>query len=435
MRENTNLMTKDTLGLNNLYKNIWWNTNKDFPKLDGKVSYFEKIKMEKQTDKFINEIIKIIESFPNEEAKRKQWRDRFNDIVDEFINKSPLINSKDKEILLSRELLKSTEEFINVAKTFDSNISAEDIGQAMRNVWIMNILQMLFGMKVSFTDSIFGYSMLYPYTDNYLDNPEISKEEKANTNKRLEKRLKGHLIESNNEYEKKVFELVSKIENTFDRETYTEVFQSLIYIYNGQVKSMIQQGKRTSPYETDILGISIEKGGSSVLADGYLVKGKLNYEEARFCYGYGILLQICDDLQDATEDLENNHMTIISQLAEKWDLDNITNGLINFTINLIEDVECFQCKNIKELKQLIKKNCLQLIYFAIAANKNLYSKSYFKEIEKYFPYRRRYMIKLFDKLKKKFSNMKESYNGVSIEEIIKYGLLDEEVNFDLIYDN
>ncbi len=45
------------------------------------------------------------------------------------------------------------------------------------------------------------------------------------------------------------------------------------------------------------------------------------------------------------------------------------------------------------------------------------------------------MIKLFDKLKKKFSNMKESYNGVSIEEIIKYGLLGEEVNFDLIYDN
>jgi hypothetical protein len=128
-------------------------------------------------------------------------------------------------------------------------------------------------------------------------------------------------------------------------------------------------------------------------------------------------------------------MTIISQLAEKWDLDNITNGLINFTINLIEDVECFQCENIKEIKQLIKKNCLQLIYFAIAANKNLYSKSYFKEIEKYFPYRRKYMIRLFDKLKKKFSNMKESYNGVSTEDIIKYGLLGEEVNFDLIYNN
>ncbi|HAG42157.1 MAG TPA: hypothetical protein DCL31_00575 [Clostridium sp.] len=65
MRENMNLMTKDGLGLSDLYKNIWWNTNKGFPKLDGKVSYFEKIKMEKQTDKFINEIIKIIESFPN----------------------------------------------------------------------------------------------------------------------------------------------------------------------------------------------------------------------------------------------------------------------------------------------------------------------------------------------------------------------------------
>lgn len=31
--------------------------------------------------------------------------------------------------------------------------------------------------------------------------------------------------------------------------------------------------------------------------------------------------------------------------------------------------------------------------------------------------------------------MKESYNGVSIEEIVKYGLLGEEVNFNLIYDN
>ncbi|GAA0122972.1 MAG: hypothetical protein KID00_01230 [Clostridium argentinense] len=428
-------MAKCILELNDLYKNIWWSTNKDFPKLDKKISYFEKIKMEKHTDKFINEFMNSLESFPKEDKKRILWRDKFNSIIDEFINNTSLISSKDREILLNKELIKSTEAFIKAAKKFDDNISSEDIGQAMRNVWIMNILQMLFDMDIVFTDSIFAYSMLYPYTDNYLDNPQISKEEKINTNKRLKKRLEGQSIEPNSEYEKKVFNLVSKIENTFKREDYPEVFQSIMCIYNGQVKSMIHQGKITSPYEVDILGISMEKGGSSVLADGYLVKGKLNEEEIKFCYGYGILLQICDDLQDATEDLRNNHMTIISQLAKKWDLDNITNGLINFTINLIDNVECFQCKNIKEIKQLIKKNCLQLIYFAIAANKNLYSKSYFKEIEKYFPYRRKYMISLFDKLKKKFSNMEESYNGVNIEDIIKYGLWGEDVKFDLICNN
>lgn len=435
MRENGDLMAKGILGLNNLYKDIWWNTNKSFPKLGKKISYFEKIQMEKHTDKFIDDFIKILESFPKEHRERILWRNSFNNIIDEFINKSSLINSKDKEILLNKELISSTEEFIKAAKDFDKNISIEDIGQAMRNVWIMNILQMLFDMKIVFTDSIFGYSMLYPYTDNYLDNPQISKEEKINTNKRLENRLEGQLIEPNNEYEKKVFDLVSRIENIFDRKSYPEVFQSIMHIYNGQVKSMMQQGKVTSPYEVDILGISMEKGGSSVLADGYLVKGKLNYEEIKFCYGYGILLQICDDLQDAVEDLENNHMTIISQLAKKWDLDNITNGLINFAINLIDNVHCFQCENIKELKEIIKKNCLQLIYFAIAANKNLYSKAYFKEIEKYFPYRRKYMIKFFDKLKKKFSNIKEGYNEINIGDIIKYGLWGEEAKAKLIYND
>lgn len=37
-------------------------------------------------------------------------------------------------------------------KKFDENISANDIGQAMRNVWIINILQAIKGETVEFSE-------------------------------------------------------------------------------------------------------------------------------------------------------------------------------------------------------------------------------------------------------------------------------------------
>ena len=64
----------------------------------------------------------------------------------------------------------------------------------MRNVWIINILQRLKGVDITLSNAIFGYSMLYPYTDNYLDDVNISKEEKVEFNQRLYRRLLGEKL-------------------------------------------------------------------------------------------------------------------------------------------------------------------------------------------------------------------------------------------------
>jgi len=404
------------------YSQIWWNTDKQHASLTNKNDYWQKRKKEKETDEFIKAFVGYIESFPEQKEQRVLWKKRVQDLINEFTAKSDLISKEDKKILLDQGLPKITEQFVKEARIFNPNMKIEDIGQAMRNVWIMNIIQMLLNKKSEFTQAIFGYSMLYPYTDNYLDDTEISKEEKVEISNRFEKRLKGEAIEANNSYEESLFELINRIEGQYSRAQYPEVFQSLLGIHYGQKKSLLQQGRNSCPYDTDILGISIEKGGISVLADAYLVNGKLTKEEANFFFGYGVLLQICDDLQDASEDLKNNHMTIISQIAKKWPLDNITNGLINFTLNLIDSAECFYCENLSELKDLIRKNCLQLILFAVAKNKGLYSRKYFKEVENYFPYRTRYMNGFYKRLKKKYSNIQESYGGMATEEIIMYAI-------------
>lgn len=405
-----------------LHSKIWWDTKSDFPKLQKETSYWYKRDKEKQTDKFIEQFVNQIKGFPEQAEERRKWKKNIQNLMDEFIKDSDLMSCEDKEILLKNELIQVTEDFITEVKKFNPNINAEDIGQAMRNIWIMNLIQMLLGKKAELTPSIFGYSMLYPYTDNYLDDPKISREEKLRISEVFAKRLAGEEVTAENKYEESLFKLVERIEGQYNREAYPEVFESLLGIHNAQTKSLQQQGKLSGPYEADILGISIEKGGISVLADAYLVNGQLTEKQAEFFFGYGVLLQICDDLQDCKQDFKDQHMTIISQLNSKWDLDSITNKLINFTYHLIDQMDIFDCENINSLKTLICKNCINLILFAAAKNKKMYSRKYFKEIGKYFPYRTNYMTNIYIKLQKKYSNIQQSYNGVTTDKIILYAL-------------
>jgi hypothetical protein len=240
--------------------------------------------------------------------------------------------------------------------------------------------------------------MLYPYTDNFLDNTKISKEEKSEFNNRFSLRLKGEPVLCRDSYEEKVYKLVDNIEAVFQRKEFPKVYESLLKIHKGQIKSLVQQERVTIPYDIDIMNISIEKGGASVLVDGYLIRGDLTKEEEEFCLGYGFLLQIADDLQDVKEDLKNNHMTIMSQLAGKYELDTLANKLINFTLDFMDNHSCL--KNKKNLGELIKNNCIMLILFSGILSKEYFSDKYIKKIERYLPF----TIGYIESLKAKISN-------------------------------
>ncbi len=386
------------------YRNLWWSLSSDFNIDMDTYSEGEKKKKEKEFNTLIDRIIKYIESFPEDISKRKIWRDKGNKYIDKIISTDGMFKLGIIDKDMKDKFIKATKEFISSSKKFDKNLSYEDIGQAMRNLWIVNMLQQAFGEEIKFTNAIFGYSMLYPYTDNYLDSIEVNKDKKIEFNNRFTKRLGGEKIIANNYHEEQVYRLVQLIEDDFDRENYPEVYRSLNLIHSAQINSLRQQeynsipyekdilgisiekggasviadgnlirGEMTKneemfscgygfsiPYEKDILGISIEKGGASVIADGNLIRGEMTKNEEMFSCGYGFLLQLGDDLQDIKDDLKNDHITIMSQLAGKYYLDAIVNKLINLTIKVVDDAECFVCKNTKELKELIKNNCIVL---------------------------------------------------------------------------
>lgn len=402
--------------IKNDYKKIWWDISKEPIEIGRSTGLVEKLKTQRRVGDYIKKSFNQLEICPVDKKNQCQWREEMNKLMGDLGDFMGFEDQGLKDIFFD-DFFDVTHEFLNQSKLFDPNIKFDIIGQAMRNVWIMNVIQMLFDMKVEHTPSIFAYSMLYPYTDNYLDSTEVSINDKIDINERFGLKLKGEKIEYKNAHEKELFTLVDMIEGQYSRKEYKDVYESLLIIHNAQERSLFQQRGIVSPYERDIIDISFEKGGASVIADACLVKGSLSKMEADFMFGYGALLQLCDDLQDAKTDLKNGHMTVYSQTAGKWPLDNITNALFNFLNHLIDNDKCFNTENGFKIKDLIKKNVMYLIIEAISQNQELYTKSYIKRIEEQCSVRMNYIKRLGGKLEKRYKKFKNIY-GMAIDDVI-----------------
>ncbi|WIV12685.1 class 1 isoprenoid biosynthesis enzyme [Proteiniborus sp. MB09-C3] len=386
------------------YLSLWWKASTAFYFFEKEIKLTEKLRNERKIEDYRKRLFNELHKMPEEENKIKEWNNRIFSLIKDIEVGITGEEESYIDFFVEKGYSLITEEFIKEVRSFDTDMDVYDIFQAIRNVWIMNSIQVFFNMEVKLTPSIFSYSMLYPYSDNYLDDIEVTAKDKISFNNKFRRWLFGEEAEISNTNEEKVYQLVKKIEAEFPREIYNQVFESLLAIHKGQEKSLIQQRGESIPYERDIIGISFEKGGTSVLADGYLVKGELSAEEADFMFGYGVFLQIIDDLQDIEEDLSNGHMTILSQIAQKWPLDNLINKLLWFIEKTINNAKSFSSKDSMKLKKVIKKSCIIMIFEAISKNRKRFSKKYIKELEKYSILRFSYYKKLKRRFQKEFSS-------------------------------
>lgn len=402
------------------YLNTWWETDSSIRSFTRKYSKSEQQQKEKATSVFIKKISKEIETKPHTQDESKFWLKNIKNLTREFAKNVLEFTDEYLEILFADGFTKATIDFLKEVKNFDSEIKVEDIFQAIRNVWIMNSIQLFLSKEVEFTPSVFAYSMLYPYTDNYIDDDKISRQTKISFNHRFKCRLSGENIQPLNSNELAIFMLVQMIENQYPRDCFPEIYEALLGIHNAQSKSLLQQDRVSAIYETDIIGITFEKGGMSVLTDAFLVKGRLSEREAEFMFGFGIILQLADDLQDVNVDREKGHMTVFSQAAGTlYKLDNIVNKLFNFMVTVLEDDAFFSNPKLIELKKLIKFNCNFLLFQAIAKNQEFFSREFIKNIEVYSPYSFKFLRSLYNKLQKehkKLSNKNSSFDYTSIFE-------------------
>ena len=289
--------------------------------------------------------------------------------------------------LLTQGFLPAGTELARRARRFDPALSTPDLIQACRNAWTACGLQSLLGEPMRITASILGYSLLYPYSDNYLDAADISKAEKLEFSARFRCRLRGQELAARSPHEAAVWAMVELIEDAYPRLRFQQVYECLLGIHKAQELSIAQLKGSGDCDDAELLRISCAKGGTSVLADACLVRGWLNQEESVLGFEWGALLQLGDDLQDVREDLERGSATLFSRAAARGEpLDGLVMQLLNFSDCVSARMERLP-NGSAALKNLLRMSWRNLILMAVAGGREFFSKSLLAELEKSSPFR------------------------------------------------
>jgi hypothetical protein len=373
------------------YAALWQAAGSGTPRLGPGVGPDEQASRERQADRCIADIERRLRQYPRTRARREIWREDFLRTLQAMAKGCLGFPEAGLKLFFNRTAMDATRQFIRDARAFDPTMSDESVFQALRNLWVIHNLQLLLENEIALSPAGFGYSMLYPWTDNHLDDPRIPERSKVAFGDWLDRRLAGACLTAPDAHAAQVGRLVAMIEECFGRENYPEVHLSLRAIHVAQMASLRQQQVGGVANEQSILAITFQKGGTSVLTDAYLVRGWLSEAEADFMFGYGVLLQLMDDLQDLRSDLTNRHATIFTRQAANGPLDEVTSRLWSFAQTVLWSSDRFASPRFEPLKTLIQENCKLLLLQSVARNRDFYSTGFADELETCSPFRFDYL--------------------------------------------
>jgi hypothetical protein len=346
----------------------------------------EQRKREAAYDQGLQAVEREAKRNPRTNGERLETQDR---ITASFARFSATALDLDGEAvkLLTDDFLPVGTKLARWARRFDPSLGRADIIQACRNAWTACGMQPLLGERIRITPSILGYSLLYPYSDNYLDREDISAEAKLRFSERFRDRLLGEKFGAQDYREAALWTLVQLIEEQYPRTHYPQVFDCLLAIHRAQEGSIAQLRSSTHSGDADVLRLSCAKGGSSVFADACLARGWLTVEESRFAFEWGVLLQLGDDLQDVREDMRRGSVTLFSRAAALGrPLDALVIQLLNFSEQVGDRMDHLP-NGTETLKNLLRMSWRSLIIGAVANSHEFFSSAFLDEAERWSPFR------------------------------------------------
>lgn len=278
-------------------------------------------------------------------------------------------------------------QFARWARRFDPGLPMTDVVQACRNAWTVCGMQPLLGDRMEMTPAIIGYSLLYPYSDNYLDDERISGTRKLEFSARFRDRLCGLQVPPFNSHERAVWAMVALIETQYPRRHFPRVYECLLAIHQAQENSLAQLRRSAHIDDHTVLRLSCAKGGTSVLADACLCHGFLSDAEARFAFDWGVLLQLGDDLQDVDEDLKHGSATLFTRaVLTGIPLDQLVRQLLAFSARVADKADALPHGD-PALKRLLRMSWRSLILMAVARSHRFFTRDFLIEMESASPFR------------------------------------------------
>lgn len=366
----------------NIVKQIWLDSDTSFPEFLEAVPRKVKEENEQYVRDILNAFQRQINCYPRILFGRRKWKRVTRGLIMDVLSNEAVIGlhfamGYQRISTFYEELI----EFLRHVRKFAPELSFEDIGQAIRNYIVYAMFKEIHQVNRGFSMAGFGYSMLYPFTDNYIDSDKITAAGKQKYNQLIRNQLEGHEVHPDSIHQKKTCELLQAIESEYPRDTDSMIYQLLLRMLQAQEDSLRQQSKDLKLTEAERLDISVYKGGISVFIDRYLAKKEIKEEDLVFYLGLGLFLQLADDLQDIGPDSGQGYQTLFTLNLNPCQEEFLVNQLLNF-IHFI--MSSYKAEN-EVFKNFVMANCYQLIFTSISRSKEFFSRDYLSRLEQYLP--------------------------------------------------
>ena len=371
-------------------RKTWLESEDSFPDFPDIFSKDTQLQNEQYISKISAAFQKQMKRYPGNSLKREKWKLKMDSMMEQVLCEETIIgvhHAMDQERI--RAFQDELKDVLRHVREFAPDLSMDGIGQAIRNYIVYAMFNEMHQVKPGFRMAGFGYSMLYPFTDNYIDSPAYSDAKKREYNQLIRDKIEGRAVHPDSEHQQKTCDLLSAIESEYPRDQDSRIFTLLLLMLESQEDSLRQQKKGVPLSSDERLDISIKKGGLSVLIDRFLVKKEITKEDLIFYFEFGFFLQLADDLQDIGEDSRAGHQTILtvdsphdhSTVDLCHEREKIVNKMLHFIHHIVKH---YQAEN-DTFKNFILSNCYQLVYSSVIGSREFFSNEYLGNLEKYFP--------------------------------------------------
>jgi hypothetical protein len=116
--------------------------------------------------------------------------------------------------------------------------------------------------------------------------------------------------------------------------------------------------------------------------------------QQRFLFGYGIWLQLTDDLQDITEDLVEGVQTLFTSTASKCEMAVALNRTFHFGRAIIRDIICFPSVFCGDFGKLMVHSIDLMLIQSAGLNHIYFPDAYVNELEGYSPLHYEYIRRM-----------------------------------------
>lgn len=404
-------------------RELWQSSQNTSPVFLPEIKYAEK----KANEDWINESMRLIQlqlkafpshtpfPFTNKAGKeqitprQKVWIKDMEDLFHTLLLTEPVLGIR--HVLPAHTLdafMDKMKLFLRQVRSFAPDMKPEDMGQAIRNYMVYAIFREQNGLSQECPSSIFGYSMLYPFTDNFLDDPARTEEEKKHYNLLIHHKINGQPVTPLSLHEERTSMLLDAIARVYPgpqahaaygKDASVDIRQGLLLMLEAQEVSQKQTDVSLPLSHRNILDISIYKGGLSVLIDRYLINYKMTDEDILFYFGFGFLLQLCDDLQDIAQDQENGSRTLLTCCNNRKETEAMVNQLFHYTNQLFR----FSPDTRPVFREFLLQNCYRLILSSAAGSAVFFHTDYLNVLEYAFPVSFSYLNQINEKLPASFT--------------------------------